>query len=121
MKCSATIKQACPLGVGTGKLDRRLNAFASRAAKVSFGQPMAGEPREFSSQFARQFSYVALQHGRTTTVQLVVQCGNHRRMVVTKVVQTVAGQKSQNTSSVFRTQLCSHASGVAHVHLEQIE
>jgi len=38
-----------------------------------------------------QLSYVALEHGRTAAIQLVMQRSNHRWMVVTKVVHAIAG------------------------------
>src|SRR6476620_5594097 len=112
MKCSRAIKQAASIGEKPGELDYRLHAFTAGAAEVNLLQSPTGQPAQFRSQLTRQFRYVALEHRRTTAIQLFMQGCNNAGMIVAQVVDAITRKKVQNPPAVGRKQLRAHASRV---------
>jgi hypothetical protein len=64
---------------------------------------------------------MALQHDGLEAVQLSMQRSDNGRMVVAKVLYAVPGKKIQDAITVFGKQFSAFATGVANVHLEQIQ
>ncbi len=64
---------------------------------------------------------MALQHGRTVTIQLPMKRRYNCRVVVAGIVDAVPGEKIEEAPAVFRMQLNSLAATVADVHLEGVK
>ena len=121
MKSAVGVEQTGSPGVGAGKLDGSLDAFAARAGEEYFGQPPPGAVTKTFRQFARQFRNVALQHNGAALLQLVHHGGQYVRMIVTDVVNAVSGEKIENATAVTRDQLRSHATFIADGEFEYVQ
>ena len=121
MKAAFRVEQAGAAGVGARELDRRLDAFAARVGEEDPLQSAAGARDEALRQFGGQLRDVALQHRGTGAVQLFLEGGDDRRMIVAGVVHAVAGKEIENPAAIGGEQLAPRAALVLHVHLQQVE
>src|SRR5713226_11333 len=64
---------------------------------------------------------MALQHGGTAAIHFLFQRLNYVRMVVTDIVNAVAGEVIENTPPIGGKKLRSKAPVILHIHLQQVE
>jgi hypothetical protein len=117
MEGATCIEQARSTCVNTSEFDGRFNAFAAGAAEESLGHRAASQTAEALGQFARAFGDVALQHGRTFSIELVLQCVNNVRMIVASVVGTITRQEVQDSVAISCEQLSALAECISNIHL----
>ena len=113
-------KQAGAVGVGARKLDCGLHAFAAGIGEVYALQPAAGELDQPLRQLRSAMRNVALQHGRTAGLQLILDGGDDGGMVVAGVVHAVAGEKIENAAPVGGEEFGGATAFVLHVHLQNV-
>ena len=121
VKCAVGVEQAGSTGMGAGKFYGSLDAFAARAGKKYFRQAPAGTPGKTLRQFARQFRNVALQHNGSELLQLVHDGGNHVRVIVAHIVNTVSGKEIENAAAVRGEQFGANAAFVVDGEFQHVE
>jgi hypothetical protein len=121
VKGAVAIEQSFTTGGGAGKLDRRFDTLASRARKESFIQFAAGKPAETPGKFAREVRNVALEHRRTSPVKFTVQRFDDRGMVMSGIVNAVAGEEIENYFAFGGMQFRAGTLRVLRPHLKQVQ
>src|SRR5713226_2636632 len=105
MESAFRIQQALSSGACARKFDRRLDTFAARTAEKCLRHFSAGPGAQARAEFARQLRNVALQHGRPSSVQLVLQGRDDFGMIMARVVHAISREEVQDGPSVAGLQL----------------
>ena len=73
------------------------------------------------SQLSGKLGNVALQHGRTVTIQFPMERLYNGRVVVAGIMDTISGEKIEEAPAILGMQFNPGAAPVAHVHLKRVE
>ena len=103
------------------KLDGCFDAFASGTREKYLLQPAAGASAKFFSQLSRELGNVALQHGRTTSIQFVAQRFHDCGVIMAGVMDAVSGKKIENVAPISGEKLRSGTTLVSNIHLQDLE
>ena len=115
------IEDAGASGVGAREFDDGLDAFAARAGKERFCQSPAGFLAQSLGQLPGEARNVRLKHGRAELIELSLQRGDEARMIVTDIVDAIAGIKVDDPPPFDGFEFGSFAADIFDVHSHYVE
>ncbi len=115
------VKKPVASCVGPGKLHGSLYAFTAGAAKENLRESASRTGAKLRRQLPGKIGNVTLNHRRPFPAQFVFERFDHRRVVVPRIVNTIAGQKIQNRATVVGLEPRSPASRVANIHPQYVQ
>ena len=121
MECALGVKQSVAARVGARELDGRLHAFAAGVGEIDALEFAAGELHQPLRELGGELRHVALQHGGTGAVQFFLERGDDGGVVVSGIVNAIAGEEIENAAAVRGKQFGGSAALVLHIHLKNVE
>src|SRR5450759_828323 len=96
----------------TRELDDGLDPLAARAAEVHLCQPATRPSAQPFRQLPCEFRHVALEHRRSADVKLPLDGSDNLGVIMTDIMDTVAGKKVQQPSVVRGVKFSANAAHV---------
>ena len=121
MKRAFAVEQSGPPGGLARELNGRLHSFAAGTGEKDFLKRLTREIAKARREHTRQIGHMALQHRGAVPFELVMKGRDDRRVIVTGVVDTVAGQEIENRAAIRGAKFHSLATLIADVHLQNVE
>src|ERR1700676_55127 len=109
MEALACTQQTRPTRSRPREFDCGLHSLAAATAEEHFAQLTARKVAKPARKLPGEFRHMTLQHGWTATVHFLFQHLDYIGMIVTDVVNAVAGEIVENASSVSGEELGSKA------------